>query len=103
MRYSTNYSLSTDCCCGKYEQLVDTLWEVTEYSWGTSLELYDVKWYAHEKDMRQVSYMFPEVTFTLEGDGEDQGDQWRKYFKGGKMQHVKAVITFEDYDEGKLK
>ena len=64
--------------------------------------LENAKWYNWTKDMKELSLNYPEVLFELEGKGEEQGDHWRAYFKGGKSQVVKAVITFEKYNESKL-
>lgn len=41
-------------------------------------------WYNHEDDMIGLSHKFPEVLFTLDGEGEDNRDIWRSYFKNGK-------------------
>lgn len=62
----------------------------------------ECKWYNHEEDMLNFSKRFPEVVFILEGSGEEQGDQWFKYFKNGKIQRCNAIITFEKYDESLL-
>ena len=61
------------------------------------------KWYEHEKDMRAVSSKYPETLFLLEGEGEESGDIWKKYFLNGKMQTCKSIITFEEFDKSKLK
>ena len=60
------------------------------------------KWYIHEQDMKELSKIYPETTFLLEGEGEDSEDIWRKYFKNGKMQVCKAEIVFPAFDESKL-
>lgn len=59
-------------------------------------------WYDHELDMKGVSKIYPDTVFVLHGEGEESDDIWNKYFKNGKMQSCYAVITFEDFDEGKL-
>lgn len=61
------------------------------------------KWYDHEKDMKTYSQKYPEVLFILSGEGEESGDIWRKYFKNGRVQTCKAKITFDEFDESKLK
>lgn len=60
------------------------------------------KWYEHVGDMVALSRRFPEVLFTLHGEGEESGDIWRKYFLGGKVQVARATITFDDFDPAKL-
>jgi hypothetical protein len=60
------------------------------------------KWYDHETDMRDFSKRFPDVLFTLNGEGEESGDVWVKYFKNGKMQSSKADIKLEKFDPKKL-
>lgn len=62
----------------------------------------DSQWRDHEDDMRKLSAAAPDHLFTLNGSGEDDGDRWRKYFKGGRMQEARARIEFEEFDESKL-
>lgn len=61
------------------------------------------KWYDHEIDMKTLSNKFPGVLFILEGKGEESGDIWKKYFLAGKMQRCPGKITFDGFDENKLK
>jgi len=60
------------------------------------------KWYNHEEDMLKLSKDFPDILFTLKGEGEEAGDLWVKYFKGGKKQVANAQISYELFDEKKL-
>jgi len=72
---------------------------------GYSQDLFEgeeVKWYSHEKDMRAHSLNWPELLFTLKGEGEESGDIWIEYYKNGKMQRCKARVVFDDFDESKL-
>jgi hypothetical protein len=62
-----------------------------------------VKWYEHEEDMKKLSLQFPDVLFTLSGEGEEAGDVWKKYFKNGKVQVAKAVLTIDAFDPKKLR
>lgn len=55
------------------------------------------KWYDHEKDMKVLSGLYPNIVFTLDGEGEEQGDVWKKTFKDGKLEKSrKARIVFDD-------
>ena len=42
------------------------------------------KWYEHDFYMREVSKILPEILFTLTGVGEENGDFWVSWYKGGK-------------------
>lgn len=61
------------------------------------------KWYHHQDDMKVLSALFPDVLFTLKGEGEEGGDLWIEYYKAGKMQRVDAQIVYEEFDEQKLR
>lgn len=63
----------------------------------------EIKWYDMEESMINYSKKYPNIVFCIEGEGEESGDNWRHYFKNGKSQKVKAKITYEPYDESKLK
>ena len=62
----------------------------------------ETKWYDFEKDMREVSKQHPNVLFELSGEGEENGDLWKAYFKDGKMQMCKAKIEYDDFNESLL-
>lgn len=63
----------------------------------------DTKWYSFEGDMQEYSKKYPDLIFKVEGLGEEPLDYWIAYFKNGKMQMCPAQITFDEYDESKLK
>lgn len=63
----------------------------------------EIKWYEHEKDMKEYSKTHPEVLFNLYGEGEEYPDIWHKYFKNGKMQVCPLIEHFDSFDEEKLK
>lgn len=46
-------------------------------------------WYDHDKDMRAYSRAHPGVVFVLDGDGEEVGDVWRKWYRGGQVREWK--------------
>lgn len=76
------------------------------------------KWYEHEDDLLTLSKEFPHLAFTLEGQGEDAGDIWKKYLLNGKVQvcnswryprcalrrqERQAEITVAPFDPAKLR
>lgn len=61
------------------------------------------KWYEHETDMREMSKQFPNILFTMKGEGEESGDIWRRYYLNGKCQVVQAKLVFDDFDRKQLR
>lgn len=59
-----------------------------------------MKWYSHEKDMKSFSKKYPGYIFLLEGEGEENGDLWREYFKNGKSHRIHAKVVFDEFNEG---
>lgn len=102
MGYYTDFELTFSGDI-EYDELLDALNKVTEYKWHDDLTLPSVKWYNHKVDMQIISTMFPDVVFTLHGDGEESSDIWQEYFKNGKSQYAHSEVTFEKFDEYKLK
>ena len=71
--------------------------------YGRSLFDEEVKWYNYEEQMKAYSKMYPELLFIINGQGEEHDDLFNAYFKDGKVQKCSAIITFDEYDESKLK
>lgn len=61
-----------------------------------------VKWYSHVDDMKRLSLKHPDILFVVDGDGEENGDVWRAYFRNGKSYQDSAEIAFPEFDESKL-
>lgn len=62
-----------------------------------------IKWYEWKEDMLKISKRYPLTIFVLHGEGEESGDLWKAYFLNGKMQKADAKITYDEFDESKLK
>lgn len=75
------YALSTVC----YD-----LKEETAYWYTADL----ATWYDHDEDMLEISAIFPEVTFFLEGDGEEWDDLWHAYYHHNAMEFCPADIVY---------
>ena len=58
-----------------------------------------IPWYNHEANMLYVSATYPEFTFTLTGIGESPGDMWKKRFRAGKVEEVRAEIVWPEFKE----
>jgi hypothetical protein len=97
----TQYCLSSND--GKIEEHMKALEEITGYDkYYMNGGGQECKWYAHEKHLKAYSKEYPDTLFTLEGEGEESGDLWKKYFKNGKMFKAIAQTTFEEFNEEKL-
>ena len=48
------------------------------------------KWYEHDEDMAACSLAFPELTFCLHGEGEDDFDYWDCYYHDGKSEECRV-------------
>lgn len=110
MGYSTRHSLVVQLPVGYNGTEMDIINELRTQNESAEWALQpdgscedECKWYEHEKDMRAFSKQYPDVIFCLHGIGEDSDDQWNQYYKDGKMQNCKAIITFEEYNETKLR
>ena len=93
MGYMTRYSLYTRPGIDNLEKEP----ELQDLGFYGSAGFYDaderMKWYMHQDDMLTVSSRYPDVLFILDGDGEESGDIWRKFFQNGKMLREWKVNT----------
>ena len=99
MGYNTDYTLEHDVtedtlqevgnCFGMFE-----LGFVFDNSGCT-----DISWYEHEANLLYISTNFPEFTFTLTGIGEEAGDMWKKRFRAGVVEEVRAEIVWPEFEE----
>ena len=55
------------------------------------------KWYDHEKDMKALSEKYPDLTFSVEGDGEETMDLWQCFWHAGRSWH--EAVRFTSYGE----
>lgn len=76
----------------------DNWWLYTLY---VEAYLHDKGW-EHNNIMIDLSLKFPNILFTLHGEGEENDDLWRKYYLNGKIQVEYAQITYGEFDKEKL-
>ena len=98
MGYYTDYELSVKNAEGKEEEIEDRIQGISGYSGLSFGDVYNCKWYGCFKDMEAVSLEFPNATFYVEGEGEEQGDVWKAIFKNGKNKVVKPQIVWPELE-----
>ena len=107
MGYNTYYQLEVE---GPLNQICPICGHEGEYNHERLIEQrFDIlfseenKWYDWAEDMKEYSKLFPNILFTLNGEGEESGDFWAAYIKNGKMQEERAEIQIAPFDKSKLK
>lgn len=98
MGYYTDFIISFDTNVVDKNEVYDYIKEISNQEFDGNDLLYS-KWYKHVDDMRNVSLKFPDILFTLEGQGESNADLWFKYFKNGKVQACYAEIVYPEFNE----
>lgn len=72
---------------------------------GDKYNLFDggeTKWYDHHEDMIEFSKKHPNAVFLLSGEGEEQGDIWKAYYKNGKGVKLVPELKWPEYNESML-
>ncbi len=98
MGYYTTHSLDLEGAGDEFDNIIADLRENNECAEYALDENGDAeescKWYDSSKDLKEFSKKYPDVLFTLHGEGEEPGDLWNEYFKNGKNQHCAGEITY---------
>ena len=99
MGYSTSYTLEHNVPEADWPDVqdqFDTLGAGNIFYNGTWT---DISWYEHEEDLLRISTHFPKFTFTLTGIGEAADDMWKKRFRAGAVEEVRAEIVWPEFKE----
>ena len=59
-------------------------------------------WYNHQDHMTKVSQHWPQVLFTLKGNGEEQEDTWVEYHLSGRLQQATAELVYPPFEPALL-
>ena len=72
--------------------------DTRDHTYFDELVEYDCnwKWYDWEEDMKALAKLFPDIYFTLEGEGEDREDWWIAEFFGNRSCVRRAEILQPD-------
>lgn len=99
MGYETRFLLTHDS--DRELDMIDAAYYYVAYDEETD----GIKWYDHHDDMVAHSLKYPEVTFTLSGQGEDSGDFWKTRYLGGKLieeKRASSIFGFEAITRKKM-
>lgn len=90
MGYCTTFTLTSDSRGDEINKYLNSLAEDgPDYNlamlddWGDNNWGMNAKWYNYDEDMCRLSAEFPDVLFTLTGEGEETTDMWRDWYKSG--------------------
>ena len=101
MGYDTAFNLSVEC--DRELEIIGELRNKSEqakYCLDEDGNCAELGRWNFEPDLRQLSLEYPNILFSLHGDGDDVEDLWWAYFKNGKMQM--CLCDYPPYDESKL-
>ena len=99
MGYYTDFDFSDNS-----QEVIEAIYEISDYRHhGVGGKINAAKWYDHKEHCLEVSKKFPDQVITVYGEGEESGDIWKAYYKNGKSFQADAIITFEDFNESKLR
>lgn len=107
MGYNTSFSLELHDCDADQTSLIIRGFRNFSHNAAYALdeegtEQNTCKWYRYKAELTRFSLNYPEVLFLLAGEGEENGDMWKLYVKGGKSFEARATITYPEYDASKL-
>lgn len=95
MGYQTDFKVSSEPAVSMLDKILK---EETEYDFEDGRSTDSIKWYDHAEDMKRISLQIPNTLFTVDGNGEENGDIWRNFFKDGKMGGGLAELVYPEYN-----
>ena len=97
MGYYTNYEISAENTTGiDMDEVESRLHEISGYTGLSFSGVYNCKWYDMKEHMLKLSLEFPQITFYVEGSGEEQGDTWKAIFKNGVSKTVRPTVVWPE-------
>ena len=100
MGYYTFYELSVekgDPSLLESEEFKDIFLKITDYHLE-SLDNDTLKWHEYDENMLEISKLYPDTVFRLEGEGEDRDDSWKSYYCNGDSAESRATIVYPPVD-----
>lgn len=81
----------------QYDKLLKDIEEITGIKDVSEYESLDAKWYDADKDLKQLSKKYPDITFSVWGDGEDSEDVWQQFWHAGEV--FSEGLEFSSYKD----
>ncbi len=91
MGYYTQFTIDVEYPHGYDGEILRDVFSPTYGELRIGRELYEMKWYDHEREMIEFSKKHPNLEFILTGEGEERDDVWKKYFKNGILLRTDKV------------
>jgi hypothetical protein len=98
MSYVTNYALEHNVPEEDLEDIRDMFEMFDKAHIFDNLGGSEDPWYDHEPHLIHITSVTG-WTFTLTGIGEAAGDMWKKRFRGGEVEEVRAEIVWPEFEE----
>ena len=102
MGYYTTFSLALEeGPREQYQRMLEDIDAIMGDNGMSSFESINVKWYSYDTDIRELSLRYPDITFRVNGDGEDPYDLWQEFWRAGNR--FREQVHFARYEEIKDK
>ena len=99
MGYYTDFSITIK---GEFDkkEMEEKIEEVTDYCFDEHGNRYhqNCKWYDNVENMTELSKFYPNNLFTVDGDGEENGDVWRRVYHNGRQEDIQVETIYADSD-----
>lgn len=83
----------------QYDKMLKDVAETLGDKDVTETESTYAKWYDYDKDIRELSKKYPDITFCVSGDGEDSEDLWQEFWHAGEVfQEGVEFSSFKDIE-----
>lgn len=101
MGYMTNFKIYKYDGSDVTDDELQTLHNIAGYEFEpftTYARLDGAKWYDCDNNMIELSKLYPEIMWVVEGDGEESDDYWQTHYYRGKSHSVTGYIAYPPPD-----
>ena len=98
MGYYTSFQIKLEGIQPDMAKLVADFSKITGYDDNIFTSGEDVKWYKCDKDMLELSKLYPSTIFHIWRNGEKSDDNWHMVFCNGEFNSVQAELVYPPID-----